>query len=44
MGLTSLAKCLAIEGAKYNINANAIAPIAASALTATVLPRELLPA
>jgi NAD(P)-dependent dehydrogenase (short-subunit alcohol dehydrogenase family) len=39
MALTSFAKTLAREGAKYNIKANAIAPIAASAMTATVMVR-----
>ncbi|KAK6433975.1 bifunctional hydroxyacyl-CoA dehydrogenase/enoyl-CoA hydratase fox2 [Oleoguttula sp. CCFEE 5521] len=33
---------LAKEGAKYNIHANVIAPIAASRMTATVMPPEVL--
>lgn len=40
MGMTSFTKSLAIEGAKYNIHVNAIAPIAASQMTATVMTRE----
>ncbi|KAJ1950800.1 hypothetical protein FBU59_000512 [Linderina macrospora] len=35
---------LAYEGAKYNITSNAIAPLAASRMTATVMPQELLEA
>ncbi|KAI9461601.1 peroxisomal hydratase-dehydrogenase-epimerase [Lactarius psammicola] len=42
MGLVGFTKTLAREGAKYNIKANAIAPIAASAMTATVMPPEML--
>ena len=33
---------MAREGVKYNINANSIAPIAASQMTATVMPPEVL--
>lgn len=40
MGMTGFTKSLAREGAKYNIHANAIAPVAASAMTATIMPRE----
>lgn len=36
MGLVAFTKTLAREGAKYNIFANVIAPIAASAMTETV--------
>jgi multifunctional beta-oxidation protein len=36
MGLVAFTKTLAREGAKYNIHANVIAPIAASAMTETV--------
>jgi multifunctional beta-oxidation protein len=59
MGLVGFTKTLAQEGAKYNIKANAIAPvgtpfhpgcllisscvqIAASAMTATIMPPEML--
>ncbi|KAL4247202.1 short-chain dehydrogenases/reductases (SDR) family protein [Abortiporus biennis] len=42
MGLVAFTKTLAREGAKYNIKATAIAPIAASAMTETVMPPELL--
>ncbi|KAI0303726.1 peroxisomal hydratase-dehydrogenase-epimerase [Multifurca ochricompacta] len=42
MGLVGFTKTIAREGAKYNIKANAIAPIAASAMTATVMPPEML--
>ncbi|KAI0254957.1 peroxisomal hydratase-dehydrogenase-epimerase [Lactifluus subvellereus] len=42
MGLVAFTKTLAREGAKYNIKANAIAPIAASAMTATIMPPEML--
>ncbi|ORY86715.1 putative multifunctional beta-oxidation protein [Leucosporidium creatinivorum] len=42
MGLVSFAKTLAREGAKYNIHANAIAPVAASPMTETIMPPEML--
>ena len=42
MGLVSFSRTLALEGAKYNIKANAIAPVAASAMTETIMPPELL--
>ncbi|KAH9987325.1 peroxisomal hydratase-dehydrogenase-epimerase [Russula compacta] len=42
MGLVAFTKTLALEGAKYNIKTNAIAPIAASAMTATIMPPEML--
>lgn len=42
LGILGLAKTLAVEGAAKNIHVNTIAPIAASRLTATVLPPEVL--
>ncbi|VDB89806.1 unnamed protein product [Peniophora sp. CBMAI 1063] len=42
MGLVAFTKTLAREGAKYNILSTAIAPIAASAMTATIMPPEML--
>ncbi|KAH0585426.1 hypothetical protein H2248_008667 [Termitomyces sp. 'cryptogamus'] len=42
MGLVAFSKTLAREGAKYNIKSTAIAPIAASAMTATMMPPEML--
>ncbi|KAH8100086.1 multifunctional beta-oxidation protein [Cristinia sonorae] len=42
MGLVAFTKTLAREGAKYGIHATAIAPIAASPMTETVMPPELL--
>jgi NAD(P)-dependent dehydrogenase (short-subunit alcohol dehydrogenase family) len=40
MGLVGLTKVLALEGAKYGIHANAIAPIAATAMSAGLLDDE----
>ncbi|TFK50113.1 multifunctional beta-oxidation protein [Heliocybe sulcata] len=42
MGLVAFTKTLAREGAKYNIRATAIAPMAASAMTQTIMPPEML--
>jgi len=42
MGLIGFTKTLAREGAKYNIHSTAIAPIAASAMTETIMPPEML--
>ena len=41
MGLCGLMNSLKIEGAKYNIRVNTVAPIAASRLTEDVMPPEL---
>jgi len=38
----TFSKTLAREGAKYNILVNAIAPVAASQMTATIMPPEML--
>ncbi|KAJ9228942.1 hypothetical protein DTO169E5_9031 [Paecilomyces variotii] len=42
LGQVGFTETLAKEGAKYNIIANVIAPIAASRMTATILPPDVL--
>jgi len=41
LGLVGLINTLALEGAKYNIHANAVAPIAATRMTQDILPPEV---
>ncbi|MEO6417951.1 MAG: SDR family NAD(P)-dependent oxidoreductase, partial [Polyangiaceae bacterium] len=44
LGLVGFAQTLAIEGQKKNVHVNAIAPIAGSRMTETVLPPDLIAA
>jgi hypothetical protein len=41
MGVIGLANALKLEGAKYNIKANVIAPVAGTRLTENVVPPEI---
>src|SRR5271170_1551595 len=41
LGLVGLINTLALEGAKYNIHANAVAPIAATRMTQDILPPDV---
>jgi NAD(P)-dependent dehydrogenase (short-subunit alcohol dehydrogenase family) len=43
LGLAGLAKTLALEGAKYNVRVNTIAPTAATRMTEDIFPPEMLP-
>ncbi|ORY62985.1 uncharacterized protein BCR38DRAFT_435596 [Pseudomassariella vexata] len=43
-GILGFSRAIALEGAKYNIYTNTIAPNAGTAMTATILPEELVQA
>ena len=42
LGLVGLMKTLALEGAKYNVRVNTVAPLAATRMTEDLMPPELL--
>ena len=44
LGTVAFTRTLALEGAKFNIRANVIAPVAGSRMTATVMPEDLVAA
>ncbi|KAI0395919.1 hypothetical protein F5Y17DRAFT_421973 [Xylariaceae sp. FL0594] len=44
LGILGFSRAIALEGAKYNIYVNTIAPNAGTAMTATILPPELVQA